>query len=65
MTETLRFCKFCGQNVVAPCMDATDISIYRRTVDRCSDAAFNYEGERHFERRTVRVTSTHHSTEAK
>ena len=40
-----RFCKFCGQSVVVPCMDETDLSIYRRTVDRCRDAAFAFDAE--------------------
>jgi len=47
--DDLQFCKFCGQHLDAPCVDETDLHIYSCTIGRCSDAAFNYEGERHFE----------------
>lgn len=58
----LIFCRYCGQHVDTPCVDATDLHIYSRTVDRCSDAAVNYEGERHFE--DLAVTSTPQNTGA-
>lgn len=51
------FCKFCGVFTDTPCVDETDLYIYSRTIERCSDASFNYEAERHFE--GVAVPSTH------
>jgi len=43
---TLRQCKFCGQCVDTPCMDKTDLLVYRVTIDRCNDAAWKYVGFR-------------------
>lgn len=43
------FCIFCRVFTNAPCVDETDLHIYSRTIERCSDASFNYEAERHFD----------------
>lgn len=40
-----RFCKFCGHTVVDPCMDETDLLIYRVTVERCNEAAWARDAE--------------------
>jgi hypothetical protein len=40
------YCKFCGVHTDTPCVDETDLHIYSRTVDRCSDAAFNLAEDR-------------------
>lgn len=44
-----KFCKFCGQNTDTPCVDETDLSIYSRTVERCSDANFARIAEEFYE----------------
>lgn len=33
-------CKFCGQSVIDPCQDHTDLLIFSATVERCCDASF-------------------------